>query len=94
MKQKSPPAAYVVRLVPYMINRSHTPDSPCGVNSTLLDAGVKVISHIIQTMGVKYGWKMILGLNLVTAILSATELYSKFTRPVKEPVSESSDDGD
>ncbi|TPX44624.1 hypothetical protein SeLEV6574_g04393 [Synchytrium endobioticum] len=37
---------------------------------------------------------MILGLNVVTAILSATELFSKFTRPVKEPVSESSDDGD
>ncbi|TPX43089.1 hypothetical protein SeMB42_g04868 [Synchytrium endobioticum] len=54
----------------------------------------KVISHIIQTMGVKYGWKMILGLNVVTAILSATELFSIFTRPVKEPVSESSDDGD
>ncbi|TPX35398.1 hypothetical protein SeMB42_g07185 [Synchytrium endobioticum] len=45
-------------------------------------------------MGVKYGWKMILGLNVVTAILSATELFSIFTRPVKEPVSESSDDGD
>ncbi|TPX46505.1 hypothetical protein SeLEV6574_g03187 [Synchytrium endobioticum] len=45
-------------------------------------------------MGVKDGWKMILGLNVVTAILSATELFSIFTRPVKEPVSESSDDGD